>query len=117
MKPVGLLDVRAALNDARFRDLFPEVKHEIDKYLAQPKCGACAVPVVREILTKFPERVKKYFPGRQLAVLEDATDNRFTVINCGIEELESKLRKLGPGRKQLAMARYEDQVTVVINEI
>jgi chemotaxis methyl-accepting protein methylase len=33
------------------------------------------------------------------------------------EFLEKKLSKLGPGRKQLDVARWEDQVTVVINEL
>ena len=37
---------------------------------------------------------------------------------CGCnEELESKLQALPPGRKQLAIARYENLVTVVINEL
>jgi hypothetical protein len=44
-------------------------------------------------------------------------ENNWSVINCDIGELEKKLRKLGPGRKQIAVARYEDQVTVVVNEL
>ena len=44
-------------------------------------------------------------------------DNQWSVINCSIDDLEKQLRKLGPGRKQLDIARYEDQVTVVINEL
>lgn len=39
------------------------------------------------------------------------------VINCHKDELEHRLQKLGPGRKQIAICRYEDQVTAVINEL
>jgi hypothetical protein len=115
------MDVRQALHDDRFRSLFPELHHEIEKYVKQPKCGACAVPVVREILNKYPDRVAKYFPGRTVVRPEDEaktlSENNFTVINCHIDQLEDKLRRLPPGRKQLAITRYEDQVTVVINEL
>ena len=45
------------------------------------------------------------------------SQNNFSIINCSITELESKLRSLSPGRKQIAISRYEDQVTVVINEL
>ena len=44
-------------------------------------------------------------------------ENNWTVINCKADELEERLRRLPNGRKQLAIARYEDLVTVVINEI
>lgn len=121
MRVVGLMDVRMALSDDRFRDLFPELRHEIDKYLQEPKCGSCAVPVAREIMNKYPERVEKYFPNRKVIRPDDEagklSENKFTVINCDVAELEAKLRKLPPGRKQLAITRYENQVTVVINEL
>jgi len=121
MKPVGLMDVRAALNDYRFRDLFPELRHEIDKFLAEPKCGACAVPVVKEIMNKFPERVEQYFPGRKVVRPDDEAkklaENNFTVINCHIDELEARLRKLNPGRKIIVAARYANEITVIVNEL
>lgn len=43
--------------------------------------------------------------------------NDWQVINCSITELHERLKSLGPGRKQLDVARYEDQVTVVINHL
>jgi hypothetical protein len=121
MKTVGLMDIKMALSDGRFCDLFPELRHEIDKYLKEPKCGACAVPVVKEILNKYPERVSKYFPNRQVVRPTDEKDklseNNFTVINCKITELEDRLRKLGVGRKQIVATRYENDVTVIVNEL
>lgn len=115
------MDIRMALTDDRFRGLFPELQHEIDRYLKEPKCGACAVPVVKEILNKYPERVEKYFPNRKVVrPADEATtlgENNFTVINCKITELEDKLRRLPPGRKQIAVTRYENEVTVIVNEL
>src|SRR5579859_6211407 len=119
MKVVGLMDIKAALNDDRFRKLFPELTHEIDKYLKEPKCGACSVPVAREIMNRFPDRVEEYFPGRKVVKPDEEaaklSENNWSVINCNIKDLEAKLRALPTGRKQLAIARYEDQVTVVVN--
>jgi len=45
------------------------------------------------------------------------TANDWQVINCGIHELHERLKSLGPGRKQLDVARFEDQVTVVVNHL
>jgi hypothetical protein len=39
------------------------------------------------------------------------------VINCNVNELSEELRKLGPGRKQVDVARFQDQVTVIINHL
>jgi hypothetical protein len=43
--------------------------------------------------------------------------NNFSVINCSIGELEEKLQSLKGGRKQISMARFEDQVTVIVNDL
>jgi hypothetical protein len=121
MKPIGMMEVKQAFHDERFRDLFPEIRHMIDDYLKKPHCGACAMPVIREIINKWPDRVQKYFPGRVIVRPEDEAkklaENNWLVINCHIDELEDRLRKLPPGRKQLAICRYEEYVTVVINEL
>lgn len=42
--------------------------------------------------------------------------NYWTVINCAVKDLEARLKSLPPGRKFVSIARYEDQVTVVIDE-
>ena len=75
----------------------------------------------RKILRDCRPQLQSYFPGRELYKEEEEAaklaENHWSVINCGIEELEDRLRNLPPGRKQIAMARYEDQVTIVVNEI
>lgn len=120
-KPIGLMDVKAALRDSRFRTSLPNhFQEDLQKYLQNPGC-ACNVPIYKKIMTEAKEELQSYYPNRSIANLdEDAkrlAENSFSVINCGINELESKLKLLPKGRKQIAVARYEDQVTVVINEL
>lgn len=121
MKKISLLEVKSALKDSRFRLSLPkELEKEVESFLDNPGC-ACHVPLYRKILKNCREQLEKYYPNSELAdPVEDIkkiADNKWTVINCNISELEKELRKLGPGRKQLDMARYEDQITVIINEL
>ena len=125
MKKIGLLDVKRALNDGRFRDSLPPEFHkryekEIVKFLSDPGCS-CNVPLYRGLLRDCRTQLEAYFPGREaMNEQEEAkklAENNWTVINCKADELEERLRRLPNGRKQLAIARYEDLVTVVINEI
>ena len=119
-KRLGLLDVKQAfLSDGRFRDLFPELKAEMDEAMKNPTC-ACN----RKLYDKFfdhPDRLAKYFPDRKIESTTERINtlakNAWTVINCAAAELESRLRKLPPGRKQIAVARSGDQVTVIVNEL
>lgn len=118
---VGLMQVKQALKDGRFRaSLPPDFNQDIQKYLNNPGC-ACNVPIYRRILKEAREQLAAYFPGEEILdeekELVKMAENHWTVINCHIDELESKLRRLPPGRKQLDVARFEDQVTVVVNEL
>ena len=120
-RPISLMDVKQALRDSRFRDSLPVgFKEEIQKYLNNPGC-ACNVPLYKKIMTDAKQQLQEYFPNRSVANLdEDAkklSENNWRVINCKAEDLEKELRKLPSGRKQLAVARYEDMVTVIVNEI
>lgn len=118
-RKLGVLDVKQAIFDERFQKLFPELSEDINKVLKDPGC-ACN----RSIYLKFFEykdRLQSFFPNRIIESIEEEktklAENHWNVINCNINELESKLRKLPPGRKQLAVARYEDQVTVIVNHL
>lgn len=121
MKPVGIIDIKQALHDDRFCNLFPELQHEIDRLKKQPSCGSCSIPLAHTILNTYSDRVEKYFPNRKvIKPKEEAktlSENHWQVINCSINDLEGELKKLPPGRMQLAITRYEDQVTVVVNEL
>ena len=115
------MDVKQALRDKRFREsLSSDFLEDIQKYLQNPGC-ACNVPIYKKIMTQGKEQLQAYYPNRSVANLDDEAkklaDNNFSVINCHVDELEAKLRRLAPGRKQLAVTRFEDQVTVVVNEL
>lgn len=61
---------------------------------------------------------KSYIPNQTVNINElKATPppDNFHVINCSIGEVEERLKKLPQGLKQIAMARYEDQVTIIVN--
>ncbi len=121
MKQISLMEVKQALRDSRFRDSLPqEFKDDVQKFLHNPGCS-CNLPIYRRILREAKDQLMAYYPGRELLNVEEEISNlaknNFSVINCSKDELEEKLRRLGPGRKQIAVARYEDQVTVIVNEL
>lgn len=113
--------MKQALKDSRFRDTLPKsLTEDIQKYISNPGC-ACNTPLYRKVLRECQEQLQVYFPSRTISNVEEEikklAENNWSVINCHIDELEEKLRKLPKGRKQLAMTRYEDQVTVIVNEL
>lgn len=114
------MDVKQALRDSRFRDSLPSnFSEDISKYLQNPSC-ACNLPIYKKIINEAKQELLKYFPGKELPNIEEfkIPNNNWSVINCSANELESRLAKLLPnGRKQIAVARYEDQVTVVVNDL
>jgi hypothetical protein len=119
-KPVTLIDVKQALRDSRFRDSLPaQFQDDMKKYVQNPGCS-CNLAMYQRLIKEAKDSLQEYFPGRPIASLENElkkSKNSWTVINCAVEELEDKLRKLPPGRKQVAIARHENQVTVVVNEM
>ena len=118
---ITLLDIKQALQDARFRKTLPDsMSKELAEYNKNRNCP-CNTKLYRRILKEARQQLKDYFPGRDVVNEEEEirklAENHWTVINCHIKELEGKLKKLPPGRKQVEVARYEDQVTAIINEI
>jgi hypothetical protein len=53
------LDIKQALWDAKFTDLFPEYKEEINSYLKNPGC-ACNNKLMTKIM-KHPDRINSYY--------------------------------------------------------
>lgn len=118
-RKLGILDVKQALHDPKFQSLFPELEEDIAKIIKDPGC-----PCNRDMYLKFfyyKDRLEKFFPNRLVESAEEEkvklSENHWQVINCRVDELEGKLKKLPPGRKQLAVTRYEDQITVVVNNL
>jgi hypothetical protein len=109
------------LRDSNFRNsLPPELKDDIRKYEQNPNCP-CNLDVYRNILKLGVKQLKEYYPDKEVVNpdidLPPLQQNSWTVINCSIQEIESKLKAMGPGRKQIVVARYEDQATVIINDL
>lgn len=120
-KKITINDIKKALRDDRFRQTLPkEMDKDVHEFLGNPGC-ACHLPLYRKIMKDCGEQLARYYPGHAVPDvdkdLEIMAENHWTVINCHVDELEKKLNKLGPGRKQLDVARYQDQVTVVINDL
>lgn len=120
-KQITIADVKNALKDGKFRDSLPEeLNLDVQKYLQNPNC-TCNFPIYQRILQLAEKQIKDYYPDKFYVApsedLEKLFKNHFTVINCSIGELEERLKKLKPGRKQITVARYEDQVTAIINEL
>lgn len=118
---ITLADIKKALKDSRFRLTLPkEMVPDLEKFLDNPGC-ACHAPLYRKIAKECREQLQKYYPNMEVPdeekELNKLAENHWSVINCHISELETKLGKLGPGRKQIDVARWEDQVTVVVNEL
>lgn len=121
-KRISLLDVRQALQDERFVASLPEsLQKDAEKYLKDPGC-ACNHEFIINILRDASKQLKEYYPSATEVVnpdeeLENLAKNNWKVFSCHVDELEKKLQKLPHGRKQIDMARWEDQVTVIINEL
>jgi hypothetical protein len=115
------MDIKQALRDGEFRKSLPAAfEKELLAYLSNPSCP-CNIPLYRKILKECKEQLQKFFPDKkildEIEEIKNLAKNHFSVINCGKDELERKLHALAPGRKQIAIARHEDQVTVIVNEL
>jgi len=120
-KQVSLLDVKTALKDDRFRESLPaSFKDDVAKFLDNPGC-VCNVKLYRRLMREAGKQLYEYFPDKEIVdeveEVQKLAENKWHVINCHIDELDIKLHKFDKGRKQIAVARYTDQVTVVINEL
>jgi hypothetical protein len=113
------LDVKhAILTDKRFRELFPELQEDIAKVLHNPSC-ACNIPIYDQFF-KYKDRLAKYFTDKEIKSPQEEAEeeniNHWNVVNCKADELEEVLNGLHKiGRIQLAIARYQDEITLVTN--
>ncbi len=123
-KTIKLNDVKHALLDERFRATLPEeLQDDVAAFLKNPTCG-CNNSIYLNVYKKAKQQLQEYYPNQVPALdneIEQEKDrllkNEWQVINCNIHELVHELRKLGPGRKQVQVARFEDQVTVIVNHL
>lgn len=121
MNKISIKEVQEALKDTNFRrSLPPELNEDVIKYEKNPNCP-CNLPIYRNILKYASQQLKDRYPNQEVINpdidLPPLVKNNWSVINCSVEQLESKLKELGVGRLQIAVARWEDQVTVIVNEL
>lgn len=120
MVEVGIETVKQLLKESRFRKEFFEYKKEIDQWINNPDCE-CNVPLYNAILSQ-KDKLESYYDDEVIIIdppiedFENTQINNWQVINCHVDELEEILRNLPNGPKQIAVARYEDQITVVVND-
>ena len=119
-KKIALLDIKEALQDARFRQKLPaEMTKRVNDFLNNPGC-ACNISLYKDILKNHKSLLLEFFPGAEIIeeTKENLAKNRWKVINCTINELESKLKEIAAnGRYQIAVTRWQDQITLVANEL
>lgn len=116
---ITLMNVKEALRDSRFRESLPKsFSKGLEEYLKNPGC-ACNLNFYKKIINEAQTELSNYFPGREIQPEKiKIPENNFVVINCHVNELEQRLNKLFPnGRKQMAVTRWEDQVTAVVNDL
>jgi len=118
---ISLFDVKQALKDSQFRQKLPEsLTLDVQKFLNNPGCS-CNHPIYIKVHKEAKQQLLDFYPDKLYLSHDEEVEklmkNNFTVLNCSIGELESELKKLQNGRKQIAIARYEDQVTVIVNEL
>lgn len=120
MTKISIQEVKEALRDSSFRNsLPPELKDDIRKYEQNPNCP-CNLDVYRNILKFGAKQLKEYYPDKEVASENELPllqENNWSVINCSVDEVESKLKAFKIGRFQIAIARWEDKATIIINEL
>jgi len=120
-KKVRISDIKAAMNDERFVVLLPkELDKDVEKYKKNPNCS-CNSDFYKKLLKNHKNVLLNYFPDYEVDEQEvlkvNKNENQWHVINCHIDELQNNLKLLGPGRKQVQLSRFEDQVTCVVNDL
>ena len=119
---IGLIEIKQALNDGRFRDALPvELREDLVKYLQCPSCPS-HVAFFRKILQLAGKQLKEYYPDSELhdeeTEIKKLSENNWVVFSCHIDKLETELRRRAAlGRVQIAVTRYQDQVTCVMNKL
>jgi hypothetical protein len=119
---ITVLDVKNALADENFRKNLPAtLQDDVNKYMQNPNCS-CNLKIYQKLMSEAKPQLQSFYPNKNLTdapveIKKNVNVNKFHVINCSIGELEQRMQALPPGRKQITISRWEDQVTVLINEL
>lgn len=114
-------DLKNAAKKGEFRNKFPELKGEFNDFIQKTGCAHCARKMIEGLMV-YEDRLRDHFGDVEFDVAPpEAFDpvgaNNFTVINCLTSELEDRLNALPAAAYQITVARYEDQITAIINRL
>ncbi len=115
-------DIKQALWDERFRELFPEFKEQILTYMKDPGCGTCRHGLINTLMG-FKDRLRKYFPTKEVITPQEEKEqikhikNSWKVINCNVHNLAEKLKEIPRGKRLIAASRFRDKMTLVLNDV
>lgn len=110
------MDIKSAIWDKRFQELFPEHEEKFKKTLKSPGC-ACNIKFLRTLM-KEKERLQKYFPTKEIKEEEAVVErDDYVVVNCPIDQLQNKLKSYPKKKRIVAAARWKDSITVILNDI
>ena len=113
MNNLTISDIRQAIWDKRFQELFPEYQERIQQFIKDPGC-ACHTPFLHTFF-QHKDRLKKYFPTKNIVLPEIRND--WSVLNCHIEEADKNLKSYPKTKRMIAAARWQNQLTVILNDI
>jgi hypothetical protein len=127
MKSLSYTDIKQALrSDHRFRKLFSEYELEINQFLHNPNCNCHQELIYR--IAKEKEKLKKYFPNREVHLVEKIPDpvktqppmpamqykEEYITINCHVDDIAKEIESLPKSqRKIFQIARWETQATII----
>lgn len=112
----------------QFRDLFPDMAEKFSEYFKNPSCP-CNYGLVQHVVSD-GTALERWF--KRPVMLDDnlramseklmmrhgpGGQREFWVLNTTTDKLQSELDSLPPGPKTFAIARWQDQVTVVIQDL
>ena len=89
---IRIADIKNAIKDKKFRNLFPEHKEEFEEYASNPDCS-CAKTLLKN-LSKKKKRLSQYFSKVKKLQSAEPKEFNWVVINCGINEIKEKISNL-----------------------
>ena len=105
--------------DPAFRALFPDLGEHFSKFFQKPGCkcnGYLYIQIIKN-LDKLTEWFGQDIELDQVLSGMVAGKNEWTVISGTIDEMEDILNALPRGPKTFAVARWENQLTIVIRDL
>lgn len=125
--PTAVVNIERLLRDAvkaKFQSMFAQHRVLFERFLDKPGCGGCRTRLVMA-LTRDQEALKAYYgehavfdfdvPEQSPSSMDKA--GAFVVINCPVEDLANQLNKLPSANYQIAVARDDAEVTVVVKPL